>query len=157
MRSIRLRWIVTTIDMRKWFDRPWRAQAFVSDRTRRVFASWELPAFPGIYCLAIWRGGEWRVVYVGKGRNVRGRLQSHASYGWGSRSRSVVTAWIEDVEESGGVPAIWTRAITQSSERARIEIEAIHELRPWANVADTEPDLRIIASDTKPWLDKVEF
>jgi len=76
-------------------------------------------------------------IYIGKSVNIRNRLQAHA--GQPSHPPSKAHGlWWDRSDEVCGFPAVGIRRIVASSERARIEIEAIESLRPLANRVDNK-------------------
>ena len=120
------------MELREFFDSRWPANCFMLP----VGSEGSLPGgLGGIYCMVIETPTELQIVYVGKAVNIRARLHGHEGNGWNFQSKAFVD-WIEEAEKSGGAAYLWTRAIASPSERAKLEIEAIHALRPCWNVHD---------------------
>jgi DNA polymerase III epsilon subunit family exonuclease len=86
------------------------------------------PTCPGVY---LFRDRNETVLYVGKARDLRGRLRSYFS---GSRQRPAVEAAL------GAVERVEWRIAGSELEAALEEIRLLRELRPPANARATRPD-----------------
>jgi DNA polymerase-3 subunit epsilon len=106
--------------------------ALAATRTRRVFDKRELaygaPTRPGVY---LFRDRNDEVLYVGRARNLRGRLRS---YFRSERQRPQVEAALAAVER------IEWHVVGSELEAALLELRLIRELRPPANARVARPD-----------------